>query len=192
MGDALRQAEAYFKRSSDYASQMPLDKIAEVAEIMFDAYRQGKKFFFMGNGGSFATASHACIDFLKGTSVEGKKPLKVVALTDPSVITALGNDIGFENIFKYQLEAHLEPGDLVVGISASGNSPNIVKAVEYANEKGAVTVGWLGFGGGKLKDLVKHAIVVLSEKGEYGPAEDLHLQLDHFFVEYLKKRIKES
>ena len=85
----------------------------------------------------------------RGFTESQKKLLRVISLTDPSVITALGNDLGFENIFKHQLEAHLEPGDLVVGISASGNSPNIIKAVEYANEKGAVTIGWLGFGGGK-------------------------------------------
>jgi len=110
-----------------------------------------------------------------------------------SLITALANDDGYENIFIAQLRNILNAGDVVVGISASGNSPNVVKAIEYANSKGAVTVGLTGFLGGGLKEVSQVCVHVETPKGEYGPVEDVHMILDHLVTTYLKMRLsKES
>jgi D-sedoheptulose 7-phosphate isomerase len=105
-------------------------------------------------------------------------------------VTAIANDDGYEQLFVQQLAVLMRPGDLVVAISASGNSPNVLRAVEYANANGAATIGLTGFDGGKLKGLARHAVHVPTAKGEYGPVEDAHMVLDHLVASSLVRRVR--
>jgi D-sedoheptulose 7-phosphate isomerase len=123
--------------------------------------------------------------------VEGAIPFRAVSLTDNvAVLTAIANDIAYADVFVRQLEGLLRPGDVVVAISASGNSPNVVRAIEYARSHGAVTVGLTGFDGGRLKALCDEAVHVATPPGEYGPVEDTHLVLDHLITGYLRARLQ--
>lgn len=143
----------------------------------------------MGNGGSAATASHFACDLAKGTTMDNpsmRKRFKVTALTDNvPLLTAWANDIDYENMFVEQLKNLLEEGDLVIAISGSGNSKNVLKAVEYANTRAAKTVGLTGFEGGRLKDMVKECLIVPSNSIER--IEDVHLILEHLLCSYLRK-----
>ena len=170
-----------------------LDEISQqdiegIVDIIFTAYKKGKQVFIMGNGGSATTASHFARDLQIGTAVEGKPRLRAISLTDSvAIITALANDMDYSSIFKEQLIGQLEEGDVVIGISASGNSPNVLKAIEFARTQGAITVGLIGFGGGKLKELVHKAIILSSQ--DYGPVEDVHLSLDHIISCLVRERL---
>jgi len=162
--------------------------IEEVADIIFDAYKKGKQVFIMGNGGSATTASHFARDLKIGAAVKGKPRVQTTSLTDNiALVTALANDIDYSSIFEQQLVGLLNAGDIVIGISASGNSPNVLRAIEFARDNGALTIGLIGFNGGKLKDLV-HKGIVLSRK-DYGQVEDAHLSLGHVISYLVKERI---
>ncbi len=162
--------------------------IIELVDIIMKAYAKGRKIAFMGNGGSATTASHFARDISIGTAAEGKPRLRAISLADNvAMITSLANDIDYNSIFREQLVGQLDEGDVVVGISASGNSPNVLEAVRYARSAGAVTVGFIGFGGGKLKELVDKSIVLSSR--DYGQVEDTHLVLDHIFTCLVRERI---
>ncbi|HTY13855.1 MAG TPA: SIS domain-containing protein [Candidatus Omnitrophota bacterium] len=170
---------------------LPLEKVEEVAEVMKDAYRKGRRIFAMGNGGSAATASHFVCDFAKGSGLPGKKKFKAVSLTDNvALLTAWGNDVSYDDIFSAQLEPLLEKDDVVVVFSGSGNSKNILKAVEFANGAGAKTVAFTGFKGGKVAGLAKLSIVVPSDNMER--IEDIHLILEHLLHLYLLEEIREG
>jgi len=162
--------------------------IEETASTIFDAFKKGKRIFIMGNGGSATTAIHFARDLQIGTSVAGKPRLRVTCLADNvASITSLANDISYDSIFEEQLIGQLEEGDVVIGISASGNSPNVLRAIEYAHKNGAVTIGFIGFGGGKLKKLA-HKSIILSSK-DYGQVEDIHMVLSHIITYWVKKEI---
>ena len=163
--------------------------IQGVADIIFEAYRNNRQIFIFGNGGSAATASHMVCDLRKGTALPGKRRLKVVSLTDNiALFTAIGNDIDYESVFVEQLISQVEEGDVAIGISASGNSPNVIKAIEYAHGQGATTIGFAAFGGGKLKDITDKSINLSTR--DYGQAEDIHLSLGHILKELIKAKIK--
>jgi len=143
----------------------------------------------MGNGGSASTASHFACDLGKGTICEGKPRFRVVSLNDNMpLITALSNDFGYERVFIEQLMNLVSPDDLVISITGSGNSPNILKAVEYAKKQGAKTIGLIGFGGGKLQEIVDEHITVSNTN--YGQVEDIHLILAHALSQYFKEMIE--
>jgi D-sedoheptulose 7-phosphate isomerase len=162
--------------------------IEEVADIVFNAYKNGKQIFIMGNGGSATTASHCALGFEKQSVVEGKARPRAKSLTDNiALITAWANDTDYSCIFVEQLKNCLQEGDVVIGISASGNSPNVLRAIEYARDRGAITVGFTGFGGGKLKQLTNECIILSSR--DYGQVEDTHLALTHILSDMLKERI---
>jgi D-sedoheptulose 7-phosphate isomerase len=162
------------------------DEIAAFVRALLDAREQGARIYFIGNGGSAATASHFANDLTLGTRSTGR-PFRAMSLTDNSaVLTAAANDDGYAEIFTSQLKALMEPGDVVVAISASGNSPNIVQAVRWANDHGAVTVGLTGFDGGVLRTLAQLSVHVPTRAGEYGPVEDLHMVVDHLVTAYLR------
>lgn len=164
--------------------------IGSVIEILLRAREQGKRIFFIGNGGSAATASHFANDVAIGTRC-GDKPFRAVSLTDNSaIITAIANDDGYDHIFVKQLEVLMEPGDVVVAISASGDSPNVVKAVEFANSVGGTTVGLTGFDGGKLKRICTSVVHIGTDRGEYGPVEAMHAVLVHLIGNYLLKTVE--
>jgi len=169
--------------------EVDTEAVDRVIGILWDAYREGRRIFIIGNGGSAATASHMMCDLAKGCAVEGKPRIRAMSLTDNvSIMTAISNDISYEKVFTEQLKVFLEEGDVVLGITASGNSPNILDAVRYAAEHGATTIGFIGFGGGKLKGMVDAHVTVDSRN--YGHVEDLHCILEHLISQCLRQRIE--
>jgi len=176
------------KRSID---NLPLNDLEEIIGLIKQAYSAGRHIFVMGNGGSAATASHFVCDFAKGSGVKGKKKFKVIGLTDNiPMMTALGNDISYDEIFSEQLDVLLAKDDLVIVFTGSGNSKNILKAVEYANANGAKTIAFTGFSGGKIKDLANKTLIVPSDNMER--IEDLHLILEHLMHLYLLEEVSEG
>jgi D-sedoheptulose 7-phosphate isomerase len=170
-------------------NRLDLKNIEKAANLLDQARKKGQRVFILGNGGSAATASHLACDLGKGTIArfsDKKEPrLRVMALTDnPSLLTAFANDLSFADVFVQQLSNLVEKDDLVIVLSGSGNSPNLIKAVVYAKGRGAKTIGFLGFKtGGKLAGLVDCPIIARSHY--YGPIEDLHLILGHIIASWL-------
>lgn len=165
------------------------DDFGKAIDLMWNAYLQDKQIFIFGNGGSAGTANHMVNDLSKGSSVEGKRRLRVLGLSDNmSLLTAYANDCGFETVFEGQLKNLLNPGDVCIAISASGNSPNVIKAVEYARENGGKVISLVGFTGGKLKPLSDVAIYF--ETHNYGICEDAQLMFSHLSSQYLMEKIK--
>ncbi|MDD5555888.1 MAG: SIS domain-containing protein [bacterium] len=190
-GSCEEYARRYFAYLGEVAARLDLGAIARFADLLDEARREGRTIFFIGNGGSAATSSHFANDLGKGALVAGRRPFRAQSLTDNiSLITALANDEGYDRIFVAQLESLLDEGDVVVGISASGNSPNVVKAFEYANARGARTVAVTGFSGGRLREIAGLAVHIETPGGEYGPVEDFHMILDHLVTTYLKMRLE--
>jgi len=172
-------------------SKIDINGIAECIDHLDDARKQGNTIFIIGNGGSASTASHAANDFglavLKKTNSPNNNSYRALALTDNmAVISAIGNDTSYTNIFMDQLKVHFRPGDKLIAISASGNSPNLVVAAEWFKNQGGTVICWLGFDGGKLKDIADLSIIVNTPKGEYGPVEDIHLIIDHIIVTWMQ------
>ena len=148
----------------DTIAGLPEDAIRDAIDTLKAAHAEGRQVFVIGNGGSAATASHIACDFQKGLEESSGKRFRVIAVTDNvSVMTAWANDTDYGNIFAEQLDSLLEKGDVVVAISGSGNSPNVIRAVEKAKEMGAITIGWSGFDGGKLARFAQKPIVVKSD-----------------------------
>lgn len=173
-------AKNYIKRLQSILDNLDIESVVKVIDEFIEARDRGSTIFFMGNGGSAATSDHFANDLNVCASPEGHPPFKSLSLSSNSAyLTCLGNDFGYESIFARQLKNLMKASDVVVGISASGNSPNVVNALEYASQKGGIPVAIVGFDGGQMKKIAKHVIHVKSEKGEYGPVEDLHMILDH-------------
>lgn len=173
-------AKNYIKRLQSILDNLDIESVVKVIDEFIEARDRGSTIFFMGNGGSAATSDHFANDLNVCASPEGQPPFKSLSLSSNSAyLTCLGNDFGYESIFARQLKNLMKASDVVVGISASGNSPNVVNALEYASQKGGIPVAIVGFDGGQMKKIAKHVIHVKSEKGEYGPVEDLHMILDH-------------
>jgi D-sedoheptulose 7-phosphate isomerase len=167
------------------------EAVNTVVEILLKARLERKTILIMGNGGSASTASHFVGDLSKGTIVDGYPRFKVVALTDniPNML-AWGNDSSYDDIFIEQLKNLLSPGDVVIGISGSGNSENVIRAIEYANENGAVTIGWSGFSGGKLKDIAQNPLVIPSHYMQR--IEDIHLLMEHLITSLIREEQMQS
>ncbi|MHA2225658.1 MAG: D-sedoheptulose-7-phosphate isomerase [Candidatus Hodarchaeales archaeon] len=166
-------------------------KMGKFAEIMYEARKNKRTIFFMGNGGSAATASHFVGDLSKGTIVEGFPRFKTIALTDnvPNML-AWGNDSSYEDIFVEQLKNLMEPGDVVVGISGSGNSKNVIKAIDYANANGGISIGILGYDGGKLIKSVHEDIHVPSFNMQQ--VEDIHVLVSHLLTSMIREEQKQQ
>ena len=178
-------ASAYLGYLTEILAAMDADAIGRFTEALLDARERESHIYFLGNGGSAATASHFVNDLRFGTR-SAHKPFRAVCLSDnTAVMTALANDYGYDEVFVHQLLPVLATGDVVVAISVSGNSPNVVKAVDIANQRGAVTVGLTGFDGGRLAETAHINVHVPTEPGEYGPAEDVHMVLDHLIGAFL-------
>jgi len=147
--------------------------------------------FTLGNGGSASTASHMAADLAKNTIGANMTRFRVMSLNDnQAMLTALANDLGYEHVFREQLQNLIRAGDLLIAISASGNSPNVLNAIRYARRQSAEVVGMLGFEGGEAAGLVDVAIVVPSE--HYGVIEDVHLVINHILVDYFKGILAEE
>lgn len=149
----------------------------------------GGTLYLVGNGGAAAQCSHLANDLMLGLRADGRPGLRVVSLADnAAVLTAAANDRGYESALTDQLEALLRPEDLVLAMSASGNSENVVRAVEHARAVGAQSAAWVGFDGGRLLGLVDHPVHVPTDAGEYGPVEDVFCLLDHLLTLWLLQR----
>ncbi len=195
MKDIKEFSKNYFTELKKIVDKFDLEKIQKITEVIFDAHKNDKQIFILGNGGSASTASHFACDLGKGTVKnvydDREKRFRVISLTDnTATLLALGNDLSFEDIFSQQLNNLINKDDVVIGISASGNSPNIIKAIQYAKKCGAQNIGFLGFKtGGKLAKLVDYEIIVQDE--HYGRIEDVHLILEHLITSYLAEIKKE-
>jgi mannose-1-phosphate guanylyltransferase len=187
--EMIRQYHADVTKCLD---AVPFEQLALVADRLVDAYRQGRLVAIMGNGGSAATASHMACDFNKKLDSPSKpfpQPgFRVMALTDSvPQLTALANDISYDAVFAEQVRTWMCPGDILIGISASGNSANICEAFKAARALGVYTIGLLGFGGGRAAGLVDLAVVVPSN--DYGHVEDIHMMFDHMLTVCLRRTI---
>ena len=179
-------ADRYLGYITEVIGRVDRREIAAFIEVLLDARRRGARIFFIGNGGSAATADHFANDLAIGTRSR-TLPFRAISLADNvAILTAIGNDLGFREIFTVQLKALMESGDVVIAISASGNSPNVVEAIRWAAEHGAITVGLTGFDGGAVRQIARLSVHVPTREGEYGPVEDLHMILDHLVGAYLR------
>ena len=162
-----------------------LGDIQQVVQLLAEARLSRRQIFIMGNGGSASTASHFICDLSKNTRRADLPNFKAIGLTDNmAIFSALANDEGYESVFAQQLASLLQPGDIVIGISASGNSPNVLNAIELANQMGATTIGFTGFDGGRLKSMVEYGVHTQSTCIEH--VEDIHLMLEHVISKELR------
>ncbi|MBZ0286282.1 MAG: SIS domain-containing protein [Anaerolineae bacterium] len=174
----------YFSTVQELLNHTPYEAVDAVVDVLIAANRAGQTVFICGNGGSAATATHFGCDLAKRPIVKGQPRFRVVALTDNNALmTALGNDIGYEAIFAEQLIPLVRKDDVVIGISGSGNSPNVLNAMQVGKEAGAITIGFCGYDGGKLKGMVDLPVHIPSFN--MAMVEDVHLMLEHAICERL-------
>ncbi len=184
----IDHARDYFQRLRDIIDSIDLDEVNRAYQHLRAARDRCSRVFVAGNGGSAATASHWVNDLGKATKRSGCDPFQVMCLSDNVPwLTALANDEGFDRVFSGQLENFARRDDLLIVISASGNSPNLVHAVGLARKIGVKTIGLLGFDGGILKDLVDDVVWIKSEKGQYELVEDAHMMVCHVLTSSLIK-----
>lgn len=183
--------DAYLSELEQVIRSLSRDEVRAVADVLMDAWRARVQVFILGNGGSAATASHMMNDLNKYTLVEGRPRFRAISLTDNvPLMTAIGNDLSYADIFVEPLKNLMQAGDLVIAISASGNSPNIVKAAEYAKMNGAKIIGFCGRPGGRLAELADLKVIIPSDR--IGQQEDGHMILDHVLSGALRERIRQS
>jgi D-sedoheptulose 7-phosphate isomerase len=184
--DFARDIDAYFAKLKSTVDAMSRQEINGFLSLLEEARDSGRTIFIMGNGGSAATASHYACDFNKGLSYGKDKRFRFVCLNDNvPTLTAYANDVGYDEVFREQLRNFLSPRDLVIGVSGSGNSKNVLAAIEYANSVGAETVGLSGFDGGALKRIAKHCVHVPVDNMQI--TEDVQMVLDHLIYSILTK-----
>ena len=164
--------QEYISTLQETIKILPVEKIQEVEDIIHEARLSDKQIFIMGNGGSASTASHFVCDLAKNTRKDGWPHFKVIGLSDNmAILSAYANDEGYENVFSQQLENLIQKGDIVIGISASGNSPNVLNGMNVAKKHNAETIGFTGFDGGKLGKMVNYHIHI--PNNNYGQVEDV-------------------
>ena len=184
-GSQQGEVRKYRSRLLEAIGKIDEEEIVALASELLDARRRGASVFLMGNGGSASTVNHYAVDWMLGTEIEDP-PLKVLSLAESTAsISATGNDLSFDSVFSRQLERLAQAGDLVVLVSASGNSRNLIEAVISARKKQLRTLAVTGFDGGSLRELVDVSIHTPTEIGDYGVAEDLHLSVGHVVKELL-------
>lgn len=180
--------KAYLEMEIEVIKKLDIDAINDAMNAIIEAYEAKKKIYIFGNGGSSATASHYQNDFNKGISEYVETKFKFHCLNDNvATLMAIANDIGFEEVFRFQLRNNLEEGDLIVAISGSGNSKNVINAVEYAKEQGNKIIGLTGFNGGKLRemsDISLHAPI-----NSMQITEDIHMIFDHLIMSIFYKTL---
>ncbi|NSZ60845.1 SIS domain-containing protein [Agrobacterium tumefaciens] len=165
--------------------------LERAAEVVFFAGRDGKRIYVVGNGGSAAIADHLCCDWTKGTSCSGHSTIKTHSLSsNVALYSAIANDYGFENVFSTQVDFFGEAGDVLIAISSSGNSGNILAAVKHAQDKGMSVIGLSGFGGGKLKDACDISLHAAADN--YGVVEDCHQAMMHIIAQFIANRRDET
>ena len=182
--------DSYIDRLTETIGSLPRDRIARLGATLLRAYRNDKQVFTLGNGGSSSTASHMAADLAKNTIGPNMRRFRITSLNENSaIVTALANDIGYEHIFSEQLINVIRPGDVLIAVSASGNSPNVLEAIRHAQRSNAEVVALLGFDGGEAARLADNAIIVPS--WSYGIVEDVHLVINHMLVEYFQAYLAE-
>jgi D-sedoheptulose 7-phosphate isomerase len=187
----MQNVESYLRRLQTTIEALPRDRLAELGDILYRTYRNGQQVFTLGNGGSASTASHMAADLAKNTIGANMRRFRVISLNDnQALLTALANDLGYENVFREQLKNLIRAGDLLLAISASGNSPNVVNAIRYAQSQCAAAVGILGFQGGESARLADLSIVVPCD--HYGVVEDVHLIINHILVDHFGSRLADD
>jgi D-sedoheptulose 7-phosphate isomerase len=191
MRSNVQYLESYLAELQEVIAGLPTELIEQVITLLLNSARRGNKVFICGNGGSAATASHFACDLAKNTVVAGGPGFRVVALTDNvALMTAWANDTAFDNVFAAQLNPLVEAGDVVIGISCSGNSANVLNAISVARQHGATTIGFTGDQGGQLKALVDICIQVPSPRIEQ--QEDVHLILEHSICSAIREQFKQE
>lgn len=182
----METINTYFAELEQMMRAISMTHLEKVLLLLEDAYRSSRRIFIMGNGGSAATASHFALDLSKNTITAGAPRLKAISLTDHvPLITAWSNDTAYEHIFAEQLANMIEPGDIALGISASGNSPNVINAMLLAKRTRAFTIGLLGARGGKLKDIVDAYVLAPGQNIEQ--EEDAHMILTHVITRHMRE-----
>lgn len=183
--------EAHLDRVRSAVDALPRDRLTLLGQTLLRAYRNEKQVFTIGNGGSSSTASHMAADLAKNTIGPNMRRFRISSLNDnAAIVTALANDLGYENVFAEQLMSLIRAGDVLIVVSASGNSPNVINAIRYARSQSAHVAGLLGFDGGIAATLVDNPIVVPSD--DYGVVEDIHLIINHMLVDYLRDNFIED
>ncbi len=186
-GDITR-SETYFVGVGSVLRHLPFALIDRVTETLWRAYVENRTVYVFGNGGSAALASHCACDLGKGTVIDGKRRLRVLALTDNiALMTAWANDASYDDVFAEQLASFIGKADIALAISGSGNSPNILKALQVARQAGAFTIGFSGFQGGRMKDLCDLCVVIPSDNMQV--VEDLHVAVSHSVFASLRARM---
>ena len=184
----MERIQEYISHLQGVLERLSLADVRQSIELVMETYQADRQIFVIGNGGSASTASHIANDLSKGASIPGVRRFRVISLTDNvATMTAWSNDVSYDDVFVEQLKNLINPGDLVIGISASGNSENIIRAIRHAKVVGCKTIGWIGFGGGTLKQIADVSVVVDSH--DYGPVEDVHLILNHIHHAWIRKEL---
>jgi len=187
--EAIAEAALYAQRLRAAISTVQLDRICELVELLQATRVAGRQVLIIGNGGSASTASHMATDLGIGSDMLVPH-LRAISLTDnQAVITATGNDRSFDEIYARQVRLLGAPGDVLIAISASGNSPNIVQATADAKAMGMTTVGITAFTGGRLLEMADLSIHIATEVGDYGPAEDAHMMINHMVAQLLRGQL---
>lgn len=184
MKNYIEEIAEYFEREKRVLDSIDKAALSEMMNVLEQARLDSRQVLIMGNGGSAATASHFCCDFNKGISICKDKRYRMICLNDniPTMM-AYANDNGYQDIFVGPLQNFYQSGDVVIGISGSGNSANVVKAMEWAKEHGAVTIALTGYDGGKLKQIAEYGVHVPVDDMQI--AEDVHMILDHCMMKIL-------
>lgn len=187
----MERIQRYISHLQGVLDRLELENVRKSIDVIMNAYNNDRQIFVVGNGGSASTASHIACDLGKGTSIEGKRRFRVISLTDNvATMTAWSNDVEYDDVFVEQLKNLVNHGDVVIGISASGNSENVIRAIRHASDIGCITIGWSGFGGGRLAKLCDVNVVVDSD--QYGPVEDVHLILNHVLHAWIVEELKSN
>lgn len=185
------QIENYIVKLTKTLKDLHVKDIEQCSRVLLDAYENKKNIFICGNGGSASTASHFACDINKGVSYGLDKRFKIIPLTDNlATISAYSNDVNYDFIFLEQIKNFYNPGDVLIGISGSGNSMNVLKAIEFVNENEGVTIGWTGFKGGKLKEVSQFSINANIDDMQI--SEDIHMTLVHLMMKVLRKKLTGS
>jgi len=184
----MTKAKEYLQLVTDTIEKLDHKAIEAAAEAFYETYQKGGNIYTMGNGGSGASASHAAGDFLKGASYGLEKRFRMICLNDNvAAMMAIANDIGYEDIFVEQLKNFVKEGDLVIGISGSGNSENVVRAIDHAKSKGVKTLAMTGFGGGKISKMAD--ISVNAPVQDMEVTEDIHMVIFNIIKKEMQARL---
>ena len=185
------QIKKYLLKLAETVNKISVTDVQQCSKVLLQAYENQKNIFICGNGGSAATASHFACDINKGVSFGLDKRFRVIALTDNlATITAYSNDVDYDSVFLEQLINFYNEGDVLIGISGSGNSGNVLKAIEFVNDNKGITIGWTGFNGGKLKEISQFS--VNANINDMQISEDIHMTLVHLMMKVLRKKLTGS